>query len=93
MTNVFHGLTKEQAEIVFSPEGPALIVAGPGSGKTRVLTARIMYIMFLPAIKQDKELLGEFMSCTLEEKTEILYNLTQGGGRTSPDNIVSRYSS
>ena len=43
--NLIENLNKEQKEAVLSTEGPNLIVAGAGSGKTRVLTTRLIHII------------------------------------------------
>ena len=45
IVSLIKNLNKEQKEAVLSTEGPNLIVAGAGSGKTRVLTTRLIHII------------------------------------------------
>ncbi len=60
---LIENLNKEQKEAVLSTEGPNLIVAGAGSGKTRVLTTRLIYI-----IDQKKAFPNQILCVTFTNK-------------------------
>ena len=45
MLNYLQGLNEMQQKAVLHKDGPLMIIAGAGSGKTKVLTTRITHLM------------------------------------------------
>jgi len=61
--NYLNNLNKNQKDAIINPEGPCLIVAGAGSGKTKVLTTRVVHI-----IKEKKAWPNQILCVTFTNK-------------------------
>lgn len=61
--DIFDGLNEPQAEAVRATEGPVLILAGAGSGKTKCLTHRLAYI-----VSEQKAELSQILAITFTNK-------------------------
>ena len=61
--NYLSNLNNSQREAVLNPDGPCLIVAGAGSGKTKVLTTRVVHI-----IKEKKAWPNQILCVTFTNK-------------------------
>ena len=68
-------LNDEQYAAVTAEAGPALVLAGAGSGKTRTLTYRVAYLLLEKRVHPDSMLLLTFTNKAAKEMTERVRNL------------------
>ena len=72
---IFSGLNPEQQDAVNTTDGPLLVLAGPGSGKTRVITHRISHLISEVSIKSQNILAVTFTNRAANEIKERINNM------------------
>src|SRR5581483_4372836 len=68
--NLLKDLNNEQQKAVLATDGPLIILAGAGSGKTRVLTYKVMYLMLEKKIEPEAILMITFTNKAAAEMKE-----------------------
>lgn len=76
--DILKDLNEDQRKAVLNTDGPMIILAGAGSGKTRVLTYKVVYLINEKAIDPHNILMATFTNKAANEMKERIAKLTNG---------------
>src|SRR2546428_4678656 len=84
MIHLEKDLNPQQHKAVQTSEGPLLILAGAGSGKTRVITYRIAHLIANRNVRPDQILAMTFTNKAAEQMMQRVYSLLRVGRSANP---------
>ena len=71
------GFNKAQTEAICHKDGPAMVLAGPGSGKTLVITRRVEYLIKKHGVRPEQILVITFTKAAAKEMRERFARITK----------------
>ncbi|MBF0205803.1 MAG: exodeoxyribonuclease V subunit gamma [Oligoflexia bacterium] len=81
-------LNQTQTEAVTQVDGPIMILAGAGSGKTRTLVAKVLYLLEYAKVRPWQILVLTFSNKAAKEAKERVLKLTSNNTDSSPNSIT-----
>lgn len=92
---LLNDLNSEQKKAVLNTDGPMIILAGAGSGKTRVLTYKVMYLILEKGITPEEILMVTFTNKAageMKERMQKFFSLLEEGIPTGQPFVATFHS-